>query len=354
VSGCRPEIAQGLAECLNSGLVPYVPRYGSLGASGDLAPTAHAVLALMGEGSFLKEGRAAPAAALLRSAGLSVLRLEAKDGLSLLNGTPFMAGAGALLVADGWRLLDAADAIGALSVEVLLGSVRPFDARVHEMRPHRGQGESAAAVRALLQHSPMVASHANCGRVQDAYSLRCLPQVHGAARDVVRQLEGVVGIELNAGVDNPLVVTGGGAGDEMISAGNFHGAPLGMALDSYKVGLATVGAMSERRSNRLLNPHLSELPAFLTRNPGLNSGFMILQYTAAALVSENKTTAHPASVDSIPTSADQEDHVSMGWTAVSPQLEGDRSLAADIDSVARLILEGRFAELRRQALDETG
>ena len=312
-SGVRASVVQQLLELLNRDLVPWVPSRGSLGASGDLAPSAHLVLAMMGEGEFLgADGERVAARPALAAAGLEPLRLEAKEGLSLLNGTQFMAAIGCLAVADGESVLDSADLIGAMSLEGLRASVGPFQERIQRLRPIPGQLHTAAQVRRATAGSEIMLSHLNCDKVQDAYSLRCIPQVHGACRDAFRWLREVVSVEIESVTDNPLIFPDT---DEVISAGNFHGEPLALALDLAAMGLAEIASISERRTFRMLTSSLSELPPFLTTDSGLNNGYMIAQYTAASLVAENKVLCHPASVDSIPTSGDQEDHVSMGMTA---------------------------------------
>ena len=309
-SGVRPEVVQMLLAVHNAGLVPYVPSQGSVGASGDLAPLEHMTLALLGEGEMLVEGRRRPAAAVLREAGLQPLKLAAKEGLALINGTQFMAAVAALVHVRAGRLARAADAACALSLEALQGSRASFLPEVHELRPLPGQKASAANVLRLVAGSAVMESHRWCDKVQDAYSLRCAPQVHGASRDLLAYAEATVAVELNAATDNPLVFAADG---ELVSNGNFHGQPLAFALDAAAMALAELASISERRVERLTNPSLSDgLPAFLTHDGGLNSGFMIPQYVAASLVSENKVLCHPAGVDSIPTSAGQEDHVSMG------------------------------------------
>jgi histidine ammonia-lyase len=309
-SGARIETVELLLECLNRGVLPYVPSRGSVGASGDLAPLAHLALPLVGEGSATYDGEFVPGAEALTRAGLKPVRLQAKEGLSLVNGTQFMAAAGALALVRGRRLAQAADIACALSLEALQGSRTSFLPEIHELRPLVGQRDSAANVLRLLEGSAVLEAHRWCDKVQDAYSLRCAPQVHGACRDLLAYAEATVAVELNAATDNPLVLV---ELDELVSNGNFHGQPLAFALDATAMALAELASISERRVERLTNPSLSDgLPAFLTRDGGLNSGFMIPQYVAAALVSENKVLCHPASVDSIPTSANQEDHVSMG------------------------------------------
>ena len=310
VSGTRVEVAERLLECLGRGVLPRVPSRGSVGASGDLAPLAHLALPLIGEGEAWFEGERLPGREALARAGVEPLRLHAKEGLSLINGTQFMASFGALGVVRAKRLAVAADIACALSVEALEGSRKAFSAGVHAVRPLRGQAAAAENVLQLLEGSAIMESHRWCDRVQDAYSIRCAPQVHGASRDLLRYVEETVTVELNAGTDNPLVLVDEG---EIVSAGNFHGQPVAFALDAMAMAVSELASISERRTERLVNPSLSDgLPAFLAADGGLNSGFMIPQYVAASLVSENKSLAHPASVDSIPTSAGQEDHVSMG------------------------------------------
>ena len=312
-SGVRVELVQLLLDLLAAGVVPVVPSRGSLGASGDLAPLAHLGLVLVGEGYARFGGEALPGGEALARAGLEPVVLAAKEGLALINGTQFMAAIGALVLARARRLVKIADVAAAQTLEAVRASRTPFAPELQALRPHPGQIASAANLYRLLDDSEIVASHRWCGRVQDAYSLRCAPQVHGAVRDAVAYAEGVVGIELNAATDNPIVLAERG---EVLSNGNFHGEPVAIALDTLKLALAELASISERRIERMLNPALSNgLPAFLTDDGGLNSGFMIAQYVAASLVSEDKVLVHPASADSIPTSAGQEDHVSMGATA---------------------------------------
>jgi histidine ammonia-lyase len=308
LSGVRPLVAETLLALLNAGIHPVVPRQGSVGASGDLAPLAHLGLALTGEGEVVAGGERRAAAEALRAAGLEPLRLEAKEGLSLINGTQISCAVGALALLDAERLATHADIAAAAALEALRGSEKPFDPRVQRARPHPGQAESAGNMRRLLADSQVMASHRDCGRVQDSYALRCVPQVHGAARDALRFARATLSIEINSVSDNPLVFA---EESEIVSNGNFHGAPLGLALDFAAVALADLAGISERRIDRMVNPDLSDLPAFLSPDPGLHSGFMLAQVTAAALVAENKILAHPASVDSIPTSGSKEDHVSM-------------------------------------------
>jgi histidine ammonia-lyase len=309
-SGARVEVAELLLECLGRGVLPEVPSRGSVGASGDLAPLAHLALPLVGEGRASIDGELMTGAEALARAGLEPVRLQAKEGLSLVNGTQFMGAFAALGLVRARRLAKAADAACALSVDALQGSRTSFVPQIHELRPLRGQVASAANVLALLEGSAIIDAHRWCNRLQDAYSLRCAAQVHGASRDLLDYVEYTTEVELNAATDNPLVLVEDGT---MLTNGNFHGQPLGFALDALAMAVSELGSISERRTERLVNPALSEgLPAFLATDGGLNSGFMIPQYVAASLVSENKSLCHPASVDSIPTSAGQEDHVSMG------------------------------------------
>ena len=312
-SGARVETVELLIECLNRGLLPHVPARGSVGASGDLAPLAHLALPLVGEGRATVDGELLSGADALAAVGLEPTRLLAKEGLSLINGTQFMAAMGSLGLVRARRLARTADLACALSLEALQGSRTSFHAAIHDARPLKGQRDSAANFRSLLEGSAIIESHRWCDKVQDAYSLRCAPQVHGASRDLLDYVELTISIELNAATDNPLVLVDEGL---VVSNGNFHGQPLAFALDTLAMAVAELADISERRVERLVNPSLSEgLPPFLTADGGLNSGFMIPQYVAASLVSENKALCHPASVDSIPTSAGQEDHVSMGNAA---------------------------------------
>jgi len=314
-SGVRPEVVRFLLDLLARDLLPAIPEQGSVGASGDLAPFAHLALPVIGEGAIVVDGEARPAAEVLAAAGIEPLQLEPKEGLSLLNGTEGMLAMGCLGVERARRLADAADAACALSVEALLASARPFDQRIHDLRAHPGQTVSATSIRNLLAGSPIVASHHHdfTHAVQDAYSLRCAPQVHGAVRDTIEHAATVFGRELGAVVDNPILFPDTG---EVVSAGNFHGQPLAFALDFLAIAGAELASISERRTDRMLDPERSNgLTAFLATEPGVNSGYMLAQYTAAALVAESRILAHPASIDSIPTSGLQEDHVSMGWGA---------------------------------------
>jgi len=338
-SGARVETVELLLAVLNAGIVPFVPARGSVGASGDLAPLAHLALPLVGEGEATVAGERMQGARALAAAGLEPVRLAAKEGLSLINGTQFMAAMASLGLVRAQRLARAADLACAQSLEALQGSQTSFLAAIHAARPHRGQGLSAANVRQLLAGSAIIESHRWCDKVQDAYSLRCAPQVHGASRDLLDYIGTTVAIEINAATDNPLVLLEEG---EIVSNGNFHGQPVAFALDTLAIAVAELASISERRVERLVNPSLSEgLPPFLTREGGINSGFMILQYVAAALVSENKSLCHPASVDSIPTSAGQEDHVSMGNAAGLKALQvlanAERALAIELLAGAQAV-----------------
>jgi histidine ammonia-lyase len=388
-SGARVETVELLVDCLNRGLLPRVPSRGSVGASGDLAPLAHLALPLVGEGEAWFDERLLPGADALAAAGLEPIRLQAKEGLSLVNGTQFMAAFGALGLVRARRLAKAADIGCAVSLEALQGSRTSFLPQIHAARPLRGQADSAANVLALLEDSAINESHRWCDKVQDAYSLRCAPQVHGASRDLLDYIDYTVSTELNSATDNPLVLVEDGL---LVSNGNFHGQPLAFALDCLAMAVSELADIAERRVERLVNPSLSGgLPAFLTGDGGLNSGFMIPQYVAASLVSENKVLSHPAAVDSIPTSAGQEDHVSMGNAAglkawqvlanaervlaiellagvqgveflaplqpgagvravrehvrsLSPRLRDDRPLSGDIEAVAESIRSGALVE----------
>lgn len=307
-SGIRLETVRRLADMLNCGIHPVIPEKGSVGASGDLAPLAHLALVLIGRGEAFHEGNRMPGAEALRRCGMAPLRLEAGEGLALVNGTQMTTAIGALAAHDAARLAKLADIAAAMSLEVLLGSRTEFDPRIHEVRPHPGQIAAADNLRRITSNSEIVSSHKDCNRVQDAYTLRCSPQVHGASRDAIDYAVRVVVTEMNASTDNPLIFADT---EEFLLGGNFHGQPVGLALDFLCMAVAELAGISERRIERLVNPQLSGLPAFLVSEGGLNSGFMLAQYTAAALVSENKVLAHPATVDSIPTSANKEDHVSM-------------------------------------------
>jgi histidine ammonia-lyase len=370
-----------LLECLNRGVHPVIPSQGSVGASGDLAPLAHMALPLIGEGKAVVGGAVMSGREALAHAGLEPVILEAKEGLALINGTQAMTAIGALIVHDAQHLATLADIAGAMALK---GTASAFDARVTAVRAHPGATAVAGNLRRLASDSPIHASHLNCEKLQDAYSLRCMPQVHGASRDALSHVADVVTRECNAVTDNPLIFADT---DDVISAGNFHGQPVALVMDYAKVAIAELANISERRVEHMLDPAVSGLPAFLSRQGGLNSGLMISQYTAASLVSENKVLAHPASVDSIPTSANQEDHVSMGTTsarqcamilenatwviaievlnaaealdfhqplrpgpgvgaardavrAVVPPLESDRMLTPDLEAVRALLLNG--------------
>ncbi len=391
-SGVRPELVAFLLTLLNRGIHPVIPSQGSVGASGDLAPLAHLSLVLIGEGKVWNGGRCIPGRSALRKAGLKPWLPGAKEGLALLNGTQAMLSVGSLALLEAENLMDTADVAAALSLEALKGTPRAFDARLQATRPYPGQLQTAANMRRLLAGSRIRESHLDCPRVQDAYSLRCIPQVHGAIRDTLALARRTFSIELNAATDNPLVFAREG---ELISGGNFHGQPLALVLDYMAIALTELSSISERRIERLINPEYGDLPPFLTHDPGLNSGFMMLQVTAAALASACKVLAHPASVDSIPTSGNREDHVSMGMGAalklkqvlanlrkilaiellcaaqgvdllcplqpgagglkahalvrsVSPTLLADRSLASDIESLEDRIARKQFASILRQ------
>lgn len=308
-SGVRLETIERIIQLLDRDLLPLVPEKGSVGASGDLAPLAHVALCLIGEGRCLYRNRVTDSGEALRKAGLRPLELGAKEGLALINGTQVMSAIGTLALLSAERLTVLADISGAMSLEALRGSHRAFDRRIHAARPQPGQVASARNLRRLLRDSPIERSHRDCGAVQDSYSLRCMPQVHGAVRDALRYVRKVLEVEINSSTDNPMVFAGNST---MLSGGNFHGQPVSLALDHLATAVCSLGTISERRLERLVNPDHSGLPPFLAHEPGLHSGFMLAQVTAAALVSENKVLAHPASVDSISTSANKEDHVSMG------------------------------------------
>jgi len=396
-SGVRPAIVETLCAMLNRGVHPVIPSQGSVGASGDLAPLAHLAQVVIGEGRAVYRGSEMPGGEALKQAGIAPLALEAKEGLALLNGTQAMLALLALGLREAEIAVDTADVACGLSLDALRGSTAPFDARIASVRPFAGHATTARNLEQLNRGSEIRESHrpaAKDPRVQDPYSLRCAPQVHGAVRDVVAQVRGVVAIELNSATDNPLVFAGGDAGGEVISGGNFHGQALAMAADQLAVALASLAGISERRIEQMTNPQASQLPAFLVREPGLNSGFMMLQVAAAALASEMKAQAAPHSVDSIPTSANQEDYVSMGMGAarrlapmlanlrnvlamellaacqgidllaplrtgreaqkahdlvrsVSSALEADRSLTPDIAAVSKIVASGAFSRLLR-------
>jgi histidine ammonia-lyase len=395
-SGVRPVVAETLCAMLNSGVHPVIPSQGSVGASGDLAPLAHLAQVAIGEGEAILQGRTRSGGDAMRTAGIATLQLEAKEGLALLNGTQAMLALLALGLREAEIAVDTADVAAALSLDALRGSPAAFDERIAAARPYAGHATTARNLRTLNEGSAIRESHRAAEkdkRVQDAYSLRCTPQVHGAVRDTLTQVRATLGVELNSATDNPLVfVNAGASSGEVISGGNFHGQPLAMAADQLAVALATLAGISERRIEQMTNPQTSLLPAFLVREAGLNSGFMILQVAAAALASEMKTQATPHSVDSIPTSANQEDYVSMGMGAArriqpmlgnlrnvlaiellaacqgidllaplktgsqaakaqaivraeSKMMEADRSLAPDIRAVERAIAAGAFSDI---------
>ncbi len=318
-SGVRLEVIQLLADLLNKNIVPVVPQKGSVGASGDLAPLAHMALILLGEGEAFVGEQRLPGADALKDAGLKPVHLQAKEGLAILNGTQAIQAYGLTALLQTQTLVKTADIIGAMSLEALLGTLTAFDARIHEIRRHPGQKDSAANVRKILEKSPITESHLlSDHKVQDAYSLRCIPQVHGAVRDGLDYVKSVFEREMNGVTDNPLVFPDNG---DVLSGGNFHGEPVAFASDHLSLICAELGSISERRIEHMLDPAVSEMAGFLTEDGGLNSGFMIAHVTAAALVSENKVLAHPSSVDSVPTSANKEDHVSMGTFAARKALE---------------------------------
>jgi histidine ammonia-lyase len=328
-SGCRVSILDALVALLNAGAAPVVPRKGSVGASGDLAPLAHTALLLLGQGDALLRGHRVSAAEALSAANTAPVVLEAKEGLALINGTQAMMAVGVLAFLEAERLCKLADVVGACSLDALQGTWKAFDPRIHKARPHPGQRAVAANLIKLLEGSEIMESHKNCGKVQDPYSLRCMPQVHGATRDALAWVKSVLEREVTSATDNPLVFlaeddavddTGRArfSGADVLSGGNFHGQPIAMALDLLAIATAELASISERRIEQLVNPALSSgLPPFLAPEPGLNSGFMIVQVTAAALINENKVLCHPAVVDTIPSSANREDHVSMGMTSAN-------------------------------------
>ena len=308
--GVRVELVQTLLDMLNAGVHPYIPQKGSVGASGDLAPLAHLGLVVIGEGEAYFKGKLLTGSEALQLANIKPIELEAKEGLALINGTQVMTGVAAIVIDEAEAVIKTADIIAACTIDALKGSDAPFDKRLHELRPHPGQLKSAENLRHVMKNSQIRESHRNCDHVQDAYSMRCAPQVHGASRDTIDYVKKVIEIEINSVTDNPIIFP---ETEEFISGGNFHGQPIALVMDYLGIALSEIANISERRIERMVNSKLSEhLPAFLVKDEGINSGFMITQYTAASLVSENKVLAHPASVDSIPTSANQEDHVSMG------------------------------------------
>jgi histidine ammonia-lyase len=311
-SGIRLETLQLALDMLNKDVVPVVPERGSVGASGDLAPLAHLALVFIGEGEAFYQGTRMPARSALERAGLTPVVLEAKEGLALVNGTQAMCAVGSLVQLRAEMISHVADIAGAMTLEGLLGSHKPFLPEIHDVRPHEGQKACAAHLRRLLAGSDLMETHLHCGKVQDPYSLRCMPQVHGAAREGLAFARRILEVEVNSATDNPLVFVDSG---RIVSGGNFHGQPLSLAFDVAAMALTQLSSISERRVEQLVNPALSNLPPFLAKNSGLNSGFMIAQVTSAALVAESRVLCHPASVDSIPSSAGREDHVSMGMTA---------------------------------------
>jgi histidine ammonia-lyase len=396
LSGVRPVVVETLVDMLNHRIHPVIPARGSVGASGDLAPLAHLALALIGEGEVTHEGARKPAAEVLKHAGIQPLTLAAKEGLALLNGTQAMAGVGGLAIARALRVVELFDLAGAMSLEALQGTPTAFDARIHNARPHAGQIASAAHLRWLLEDSEIRESHRhNDPRVQDAYCLRCMPQVHGAARGALAHVREVIEVEAGSATDNPLIFADENGG-EILSGGNFHGAPLALALDYAAIALTDLMSISERRIDRLINPDINEgLPAFLSPDAGVSSGLMIAHVAAAALLNEAKVLSHPSSVDSVPTSGGKEDHVSMGMTgalklrqvvtnaeyvlamelmaatqgldyrkplkpareveqaayavrAMSPPLKEDRVLANEIESLAQAVRAGKFDQWRGQ------
>jgi histidine ammonia-lyase len=387
-SGARPAVIESLLAMLERGVTPVIPEKGSVGASGDLAPLAHLALVVIGEGEAFYRGQRMPGAEALRLAGIEPIQLEAKEGLALLNGTQAMCAVGGLMLHRASRLASIADLSGAMTLEALRGTPVAFDARLHEARPHTGQIETAAHLRELLRDSQIRESHIrNDPRVQDAYSLRCMPQVHGAVRDALTHARNVVETESGSVTDNPVVFADT---EEVLSGGNFHGAPVALVLDFAAIALTDLASISERRTERLINPDLNEgLPPFLTTDPGTSSGYMIAQVTAVALLNEMKILAHPASIDNLPTSGGKEDHISMGMTAATklrtivqnaeyviaiellaaaegleyrapllpgvgvrrgyetvrrhaPRLTEDRALSADIEKIAAAIRTGEF------------
>tara|TARA_B100000674_G_C37930640_1_gene957815 strand:- start:101 stop:1654 length:1554 start_codon:yes stop_codon:yes gene_type:complete len=385
-SGVRPIVVQTLLSFLNSGIYPCIPEIGSLGASGDLAPLAHMSLSLIGEGKVSYKGSILDSSVAMSTEKIKPLELVSKEGLALINGTPVMCAMAVECLVRLKNLLKYADVVSTLSLEALSGTDKGFQAAIHRIRPHAGQQLSARNVYAMLQGSPNRTSHLNCDKVQDAYSLRCIPQVHGACYDAFKHAWDVIGVEINSVTDNPIVLE-----DEIVSGGNFHGEPVSMVMSYLNLAICELGSISERRQNRLVNHNLSHLPAFLVKESGLNSGMMIAHYTSAACVSENRCMAFPPVVDSISTSADQEDHVSMGVTAarhclktldnlesilsietliacqglefisnpLSPALskvvesvrewvaplEADRNLSPDIESIRKLILDGTLVKI---------
>ncbi|MBP9706234.1 MAG: histidine ammonia-lyase [Oligoflexales bacterium] len=388
-SGVSQACIQSLLQLLEKNLIPAIPCQGSVGASGDLAPLAHMALVMLGEGQVFLNKELLDTEIAFKQLAIKPYEPQAKEGLALINGTQFIASLAAFALEQAKNIMRSADAIAALSLDAFRGSLSPFDERLHNLRPHRGQKEVAKNFRNIFgSHDEILKSHENCNRVQDPYSFRCIPQVHGASRQGIYHIESVINQELNSSTDNPAVFDDG----DIISGGNFHGQPLALVLDYLAICVAEFGSISERRIEKLTNPHFSDLPAFLSKESGVNSGFMIPHVVAAALVSENKILCHPASVDSIPTSADKEDHVSMGpisarkaikinehlskilaielltacqgldllkplqpckpllalhkaTRSFSPELTQDRSLSRDIEKVAGWILNGGIIDL---------
>ncbi|NLN49669.1 MAG: histidine ammonia-lyase [Clostridiales bacterium] len=331
-SGIRLDTVNTLIEMLNKGVHPIIPEKGSLGASGDLAPLACMVLVMIGEGEAIYEGKRMPGRKAMDKAGIKPVVLTSKEGLALINGTPVMTAIGTLLLYDSLNLIKTADIISSMTLEALKGITDAFDHIVHKVRGQKGEMISARNVLRITEGSNLTTLQGEI-RVQDAYSLRCIPQIHGASRDAINYVKDVINIELNAATDNPLIFPDE---DKVISGGNFHGQPIALAMDFLGIALSELANVSERRIERLVNPQLNDLPAFLTKKGGMNSGFMITQYSAASMVSENKVLAHPASVDSIPSSANQEDHVSMGTTAA-------RKARLIIDNVQKVLAIEAFA-----------
>ena len=395
-SGIRPETVHQLIELLNRGICPVVPEQGSVGASGDLAPLAHLSLVLIGQGEAFYRGKRMPGLEALRNCGLEPLELEAGEGLALVNGTQMMTAIGGLSVYDSTRLSKMTDIAAAMSLEVLMGTRTEFDPRIHQVRPHPGQIAAADNMERTTRNSEIISSHKDCARIQDAYTLRCSPQVHGASKDAITYAKRVIETEMNSSTNNPLIFS---ESEEFLLGGNFHGQPIALAMDFLSIALSELANISERRIERLVNPQLSGLPAFLVSDGGLNSGFMLAQYTAASLVSENKALSHPASVDSIPTSANKEDHVSMGaisarkcreiakntehviaieflcaaqamdlftnlkpgegtlvaYRAIRdavPHLEKDRVISKDIDTIVKLMRSGKIIEEVEEVVGE--
>lgn len=395
-SGIRLETVRLMVELLNHGICPLVPEKGSVGASGDLAPLAHIGLVMIGQGEAFYKGERMPGGEALKKCGLNPLELQAGEGIALVNGTQVMTGIGALSLNDAVRLSKTTDIAAALSLEVLMGSRTEFDQRIHRVRPHPGQADAADNMERITRNSEIISSHKDCSRVQDAYTLRCSPQVHGASKDAIAYARKVIETEMNSSTTNPIIFA---EQEDFLLGGNFHGQPVALAMDFLGMAVAELGNISERRIERLVNPQLSGLPAFLVSDGGLNSGFMIAQYVAASLVSEDKVLAHPACVDSIPTSANKEDHVSMGTIAARkcreivknvehiiaiellcgaqamdlftnmkpgqgtcaayrvirkavPHLEKDRALYKDIDTMVNLVRSGKIVDAVEKVVGE--